>query len=155
MLSPNRFRIEEKCPKCKTNLFQTLTPHSIHYARIDCSSCGFISWARNPESPRNKGTQKLRVGKKSVQEVCTFHGFVSDTMENNEENIFCFFCLRTKNQLGKCETLTVDHIQELNEGGKDVVENMQVLCSACHKLKNWCRLYMNWHLKKEGENGSE
>jgi 5-methylcytosine-specific restriction endonuclease McrA len=55
--------------------------------------------------------------------------------------------LRNKNQLGEKETLTIDHIRELDKGGDDALYNMQVLCLACHKLKNWTRLYMNWHLK--------
>jgi len=144
-----RKEIDKKCPKCNSQLQQQLTPHSIHFARIDCPRCGFISWARNPDSPRNKGTQKLRIGKKSVQEVCTFHGFIDDLKKDNKPKEFCFFCLRTRKQLGEFETLTVDHIQELDKGGRDVLENMQVLCSACHKLKNWARLYLYWHLHKE------
>ncbi len=144
-----RKEIDKLCPKCNIKLYQTLTPHSVHYARIDCPKCGFISWARNPDSPRNKGTQKLRIGKKSVQEVCSFHGFIEDFSRDNKDKEFCFFCLRKRDQLGWNETLTVDHIKELDKGGKDVLENMQVLCSACHKLKNWTRLYVNWHLNKE------
>jgi len=62
---------------------------------------------------------------------------------------FCFFCLKNEQQLGICETLTRDHIQELDKGGLDNIDNLQILCTACHKLKNWARLYTNWHLVKQ------
>jgi 5-methylcytosine-specific restriction endonuclease McrA len=135
------------CPKCgeeaKTELKTTLVHHSPHYARLDCPIHGWIMWIRNPLSPKNRTTQALRIGKKEVSQVLKFHKMDKE---------ICFLCLRTKEQLGECEALTIDHIIELGEGGKDIIENMQVLCSACHKLKNWVRLYLNWHLnEKEGE----
>lgn len=111
----------------------------IHYARLDCANCNsFIGWLRSPD--KIKGYN--RINKHSVKEVCEFHGY---------DDEFCFICLRKKEELGKRETLTVDHIKELkNEGeGGDVIQNKQVLCSACHKLKNWARLYMNWHFKDD------
>ena len=43
------------------------------------------------------------------------------------------------------------HIEEIDKGGKDELGNLQIICSACHKLKNWARLYTNWHLNKEGK----
>lgn len=137
---------EEICRNCKNKLILTLTPHSVHYGRLDCKWCGFMGWGRNPNSQKIGTTSELRIGKKSIEEVCLFHGF---------ENPFCFMCLRNKSQLGFAETLTIDHILELNKGGEDVVENMQILCSACHKMKNWLRLYINWHLNKEGEKVNE
>lgn len=128
-----------KCRNCGGELKLTITNNSIHYGRNDCEKCGFVGWARNPKSSR---LGSLRIGKKTVKQVCGFHNIVEE---------FCFFCLRKRNELGSKETLTIDHIQELDKGGKDEIENMQVLCSACHKLKNWARLYMNWHLKKEDD----
>ena len=94
---------------------------------------------RNPESPR---TDSKRMNSKTISEICYFHKITKE---------MCFFCLRNRNELGAKETLTIDHIQELDKGGEDQVWNMQILCSACHKLKNWARLYMNWHFKKEVE----
>lgn len=130
------------CPWCSSEKVTfTLTPNSVHYGKNECSSCGrWIEWVRNPISERNKNP--LRKMKLSVERVCSFHNFSVP---------HCFFCLRTKEKLGVNETLTVDHIEELNDDGKDEIENQQVLCSACHKLKNWSRLYMNWHFNKEEE----
>jgi 5-methylcytosine-specific restriction endonuclease McrA len=133
---------EDNCQICNSQLIKTLTPHTPHYARLDCPKCGFKGWARNPNSEKIGTTQTMRIGKRTVRQVCDFH-------KMKEEH--CFFCQRVREQLGFSETLTVDHIEELSESNidKDIIENMQVLCSSCHKLKNWCRLYMNWHFKKE------
>jgi 5-methylcytosine-specific restriction endonuclease McrA len=133
---------EDICNKCNSQLKLTLMENSIHYGRLDCPQCGFKGYARNPLSPKNNTTAKLRTGKKEIKDVCEFHNFKKE---------LCFFCLRTRNELGNKETLTNDHIIELSEGGEDKLENMQVLCSACHKLKNWARLYLHWHLKKENK----
>lgn len=133
---------EDFCDVCNSKLKLTLTSNNtIHYGRLDCPNCGFKGWARNPNSKKIGTTKEKRIGKPfSVKEVCDFHKL-------SEE--ICFLCLRKKNELGYAETLTCDHTQELNKDGKDIIENQQVLCSACHKLKNWLRLYLNWHLNKE------
>jgi 5-methylcytosine-specific restriction endonuclease McrA len=134
-----------KCKWCGGDKLKFIeTPNLIHYGKMECKYCGkFCYWIHNPNNPEN-----IRKNKKTSKEVCNFH-------QINKE--ICFFCLRTKEQLGIKETLTVDHIQELSRGGLDILENMQVLCSACHKLKNWARLYMNWHLNLKDdkeENGN-
>lgn len=127
------------CKNCNEILNLTLTPNSVHYGRLDCPSCHtFNGWARNPASPR---FDSKRVGNHAdINKVMVYHGMTEP---------ICFFCLRNKNQLGEKETLTIDHINELDKNGKDEVYNMQILCSACHKLKNWARLYMHWHLNKD------
>lgn len=67
-------------------------------------------------------------------------------LHHGYEKAFCFFCGRTKEQLGKNETLTRDHIKEVNEGGKDNINNIQILFVACHKLKNWNNTYIRKHI---------
>ena len=39
-------------------------------------------------------------------------------------------------QCGNTETLTVDHIVELQHGGSDTPANLQTLCRKCHKTKS-------------------
>lgn len=139
---------EDFCDVCNSALKLTITNNTIHYGRLDCPKCGFRGWARNPNSEKIGTTAEKRIGRKiEPSECCFFHHI------NGE---ICFFCLRKRNELGCSETLTIDHIVELDKGGKDEIENMQVLCSACHKLKNWIRLYFNWHFrikedKKDGD----
>lgn len=132
--------IEDFCDVCGSKLIITLTPNLIHYGRIDCPKCKFKGWARNPKSMKIGTTSEKRIGKIPIEKVFQLHKI-------NEP--CCFFCLRKINELGCSETLTVDHIQELDKNGEDIIENMQVLCTACHKLKNWMRLYNNWHFRKK------
>jgi len=131
-----------KCQWCGSeNINFTETKNSVHYGKEECLDCGrWIRWVHNPESVRTKNPNRKM--KLSVKRVCEFHNFKTE---------HCFFCQRTKKELGWNETLTVDHIEELDKGGKDEIQNQQVLCSACHKLKNWSRLYLFWHLKKEDD----
>ena len=132
-----------KCPTCNSELEFKLTPNNVHYGREDCLICKkFIRWIKNPNSPRNIKVRKY-TSKLDIKDILEFH---------NKKNELCFFCLRDRNQLGQHETMTIDHIEELDKGGTDEIGNLQILCSACMKLKNWARLYMNWHLQKEGNN---
>ena len=132
-----------KCERCGSELVFTRTEkHSVHYGRLGCPTCDkWVKWVKNPN---NEGI-RTNTSKYDINQIMKFHKFSGEP--------FCFLCLRNKNQLGEKETLTRDHIIELNKGGKDELGNLQILCFACHKLKNWLRLYLNWHLnKKEGEN---
>jgi 5-methylcytosine-specific restriction endonuclease McrA len=132
-----------KCRGCGSeNLVFVPTQDTIHYGKMICGHCKMFShWIKNPESPR---TNTLRINSKTIQDINLFHKIKED---------ICFFCLRDRKQLGSKETMTIDHIIELDKGGEDQIWNMQILCSACHKLKNWARLYMNWHFNKEDKNG--
>lgn len=128
--------------KCKYCLSENIdfieTPELVHYGKYMCARCKrFLEWVKNPNTKKRNKTSHKDVG-----EVSEFHKMKIPV---------CFFCLRRKEQLGEKETLTLDHIQELNNGGEDAIFNLQILCSACHKLKNWSRLYVNWHLN--GKNG--
>jgi len=134
---------EDFCETCSNTLKLTPTPNSPHYGRLDCPKCGFVGWARNPNNPRNKGTKLMRTGNRlTIEKIQKFHNF---------KEPFCFLCLRKKEELGIRETLTADHILELrdsiNKEDRDKVENGQILCTACHKIKLWLVTYLNEHIK--------
>jgi len=135
----------KKCRRCNSeNLKFRERKDTIHYGEMFCGHCNcHCQWVSNPDSSRKNN---LRVNKKVIKEICEFHRMKEE---------FCFFCLRKRDQLGLNETLTIDHIHELDKGGDDQVWNMQILCMACHKLKDWCRLYMNWHYIKEQDENTE
>ena len=142
---------QDFCENCSSKLKLTLTPNSPHYGRLDCPRCKFRGWARNPDSPRTKGTAALRTGcRLTVEKIMLYHGF---------KEPFCFMCLRKINELGARETLTADHIIELKktEEGEDRanVKNGQILCSACHKLKLWLTTYLVEHIKEKYEENIE
>jgi len=127
--------MQELCDRCMGEITFERTPNLTHYGKYVCEKCGkWFKWVENP-----KKTKRTKTSKINIKNVAKFH---------KKEKPFCFICLRTKEQLGESETLTIDHIEELNQGGKDEIENLQILCTACHKLKNWARLYLNWHYKK-------
>ena len=130
------------CDRCNGESITKLRPDTLHYAQILCEDCGkHLKWISNPDKPK---TRRAGNKKNIILKICAYHGI---------EEPICFFCLRKKEQLGLNETLEHDHIKEIQILGKDKVNNMQVLCTACHKLKNWLRLYHNWHIHgKEGEN---
>ena len=129
---------EERCQWCgSTNLNFIETKNSVHYGKYVCIDCNrWVRWVSNPET-----IGRTRTSRYDINQVNKHHNF------NGKP--FCFFCLRYKEELGAKETLTLDHIKELDKGGEDVFENLQILCSACHKLKNWARLYINWHFKED------
>ena len=129
--------VEKICPSCKSHLIFTETPKLIHYGKLDCPKCKkWIKWIKNPKCVK----KRTKTSKYTIKNIMKFHKF--------SEEPFCFLCLRTLKQLGEKETLTIDHIKELSKEGINGIENLQILCSACHKLKNWTGLYMNLHLNK-------
>lgn len=138
----------EKLGTCKyencnsKNLEFEETPQSVHYGRVDCVKCSrFQKWVSNPN--RNDSNNKRNT---EIKEVIKNRGY---------EKPFCFWCARTKEQLGYNETLEVDHIRELTDGGKDRVENCRVVCTKCHKQRNHDKLYIKEHLSKFYESGEK
>lgn len=114
----------EKC-KCGFDLVFEPTPNLVHYGKVSCPKHGFIRWVKNPEKPlyRDKTTR------------CN--------IDLNK----CIVCGRARDELGAKEAIQAHHLEPLEEGGKDVEENLIAVCSACHKLMHWARLYMGKHFK--------
>jgi len=129
-----------KCPNCNSEEYQIIprpdTPHSGGERRcIQCNS--FMGWAptQTKEGIRTKST------KYDLTPIMRHKKYSGEP--------FCFFCGRTKNQLGQNETLTIDHIQPIRDEGLDELINLQILCTACHKLRHWAELYTNKHFVGE------
>lgn len=118
-----------KCDHKRTKI--EYTPNSIHNAKEVCVDCNcWIRWVPKELDGRQG------VSRYSLAQVSKFY---------NIQKPFCFFCGRKKEKLGVNETLTRDHIKRIEEGGIDSLRNLQILCSACHKLKHWADLYMRIH----------
>jgi len=140
------------CPRCGGEEIKIVeTPNSVHYAKAVCKVCGrFIKWIPKPEHEN----ERRRTSKYDIRRVFRHYEFHKYGIDKP----FCFFCLRTEDELGENETLTLDHIvpisekrNPLNKGGDDL-NNLQILCTACHKLKNWMVLYQNLHRKESSHN---
>lgn len=124
---------ERVCRYCGGKEFKEIErPDTQHKIELRCVSCGkFWGW-----KGLNNKNQRKNSSRYSLRDVVEYH---------NLPFPFCFFCLRKEDELPPSQTLTRDHILELNLGGKDDLSNIQILCTACHKLKNWARLYHNFH----------
>jgi len=55
----------------------------------------------------------------------------------SQKVLLCVLCARTSDELIDGDWFEVDHINPLVLGGRDEIKNLQPLCCACHKLKNW------------------
>jgi 5-methylcytosine-specific restriction endonuclease McrA len=122
-------KIATECPRCHSNhLEQVLLPETeVHYGKLMClePDCGwFIQWLPFPE---NEKKRKVTTNCKDV---------VYD---------FCHICGLEKPRLGKRETLLPHHMVPLSEGGKDELENILVVCTACHAMIAWLLTYRNRH----------
>lgn len=108
-----------------------LTPNSVHHGKLICKNCGtFMGFKKKPENENIR----TKTSKYTTEDIIKYYGY---------EKTFCFFCGRT--QLGLSETFEREHIKELKDGGSDQLNNLQILCTACHKLKLWTRTYLNKH----------
>ncbi len=117
------------CPRCGAEdcFEEILTPESVHYSKTICRMCErWIQWNKNPSKAEYR----------------------SETTKCAVIYDFCKICGRTQEKLGWKETLTAHHVIPLEEDGEDIIENIIVLCSACHKLVHWVRLYVHKHLNK-------
>lgn len=124
----------EKCknPNCISNKFKIKTK-SNHQLVQKCAKCG--EWQKNiPKENRNFSRNSS--SSYSLNDVANRY---------NLDEPSCVFCRRKKHQLPDRHGLEIDHIKEINnENGDDELDNLQILCTKCHKLKNHERKYNNW-----------
>ena len=109
------------CPLCGRCCKVTLRPETPHYGEIRCPDHGHF-WVPKPEEAKHrkrKGNIKLRK-------------LIPDCSEG-----FCELCLRREDflkTLNPSVSLEVHHVIECKDSGKDVAENLRILCAECHEL---------------------
>jgi len=131
------------CHRCEKEVEVKIekTEKGPHYAKIVCNECGnFIKWLPKPENMKIKRIYSRN--KNLIKRICEEKGY---------KEPFCFFCGRKKEELPPGTFLTIDHILPLKDGGKDSLENMQILCSMCHSLKNLLSVYVKEHYGKSAQ----
>lgn len=125
-------KLDEKCG-CGSEEFTVKYAEGPHYFSQVCFDCGkhikFIGKEKNHGS-RTESTE---------------HDIDRVLAVTRQDESRCFFCSRKKEQLGERETLELDHITPVSEGGEDRPENLQVLCTACHKLRHHRETYLFKH----------
>jgi len=122
------------CKYCEQEIYPEIyeVSEGPHYAKFVCPNCHrFLGWCPKPKQAKKKHT-KFKASKLDID--------------------YCELCGRKSTQLGKHETLEVHHKMPLEEGGLDEESNILVLCTACHRLAHWVRLYLNKHLNND-DNG--
>lgn len=103
-----------------------------HHGRVECAACqAFIKWAPKPDSAKKRRPSQSR---KLVAQY---------------SQGFCEICLRHELQIPAPQTLEAHHIIPVEKGGGDEQANIQICCTACHKLIHWQRTYLGHTLNEE------
>lgn len=96
-----------------------------HYARVTCYDCGmFLRWLPKPE---NAKTSRRESGHRNL--IAKF------------SRGYCEMCLCPEADLQAGQALEAHHVHEYHEGGEPARDNLWILCTECHALVNWRRLY--------------
>lgn len=120
----------KNCRYCKREVEAVVieTPQFKHYAKTVCPICKRqIDWLPKPE---NEG-QRTKASKYTPEKI---------GIE------YCELCGRTREKIGNNESLEIHHKIPINEGGKDIRENVLVLCTPCHRMAHFLRTYLHHHL---------
>lgn len=124
------FTTEYICQYCGSDRHRRiLGPHpGGHYAKIVCLECDrFHKWEGKPE-----GTPKRRKNQAKLLE--------------RYSKGFCELCLRQSNQIPLPQVLEAHHVIPVTDGGSDDRDNIQIVCTACHKLIHHQRTYLGHYL---------
>ena len=124
------------CPECLSpNLVEVISPNrGGHYGKLVCRNCNdrFIKWLPKPKEAKTPDPRS-EVSKKLVTKY---------------SQGFCEICLRCDRDLPKPQTLEGHHIIQVKDGGTDDNSNIQIVCTACHRLIHWQRTYMGHYLNE-------
>ena len=118
------------CNSCKNHVETIITPleNGPHHAKETCSLCGrFVAFTQKPKNKDKRKPNKYKPEDLGLN--------------------YCQICLRPLNRLGSRGILEVHHVVEIGCGGKDIPENISVVCTCCHKWIHHQRTYLNIHLK--------
>jgi 5-methylcytosine-specific restriction endonuclease McrA len=128
---------KDHCPHCQSKeLTTTLTISGIHHARVDCANpfCQrFVEWLPKPDNERVRRPASQR-----------------DLVRKYSKG-YCEICLILEPYIPKGEELEAQHIIEYQDGGTNDRENIQIVCTRCHRMIHWMRTYVVDHLIPGGK----
>jgi len=110
-----------ECRLCKHPCEVKLRPDTPHYGEIRCPDHGH-SWVPKPDEEKHRKRKRNAKLRKSI--LNCYDGF-------------CELCLRPESSLKALNpslSLEVHHVIECRDGGKDVTENLRLLCAECHEF---------------------
>ena len=94
-----------------------------HYAKLVCDECGGMTrWMKKPKNENKRPKNK----------------YTPSDLERNS----CIICMREKDELINSEILEVHHIIEIANGGPDTPDNIDVVCTPCHRMIHYQRKYL-------------
>lgn len=100
-----------------------LTPDLLHYGKEVCGNGHHLRWVPTPgkEKAHRPAAHKDLVRKYSLG--------------------YCEICLIAEDHLPPRQTLEAHHIIEHQDGGGELRENIQIVCTKCHRLIHWNRTH--------------
>ena len=107
------------CPKCGVESRFKLRPDTQHYGEIRCAVHGH-RWIAKPSDQK---TARRKVNPDLFE-------LVPEGMRD-----FCWTCLRNRDLLKNLRpavVLQAHHIIEVQHGGEDTRDNVQIVCAECH-----------------------
>lgn len=94
-----------------------------HYAKAVCTECGaYYDWIRKPQNEGKRGKASRFTPSLGYCEICG------------------------RSQLGRKEVFEIHHKIPVSEGGQDERINILELCTPCHRMCHFLRVYLNQHL---------
>jgi 5-methylcytosine-specific restriction endonuclease McrA len=105
------------CTKCGCEeRKEELTPNLVHYGKLVCAGCGkMLTWIPKPDVEKSRRPAN------------------HNSLVKKYSRGFCELCLRGLEELPARQTLEGHHVLEYDDGGDSTRENVQILCTACHK----------------------
>jgi hypothetical protein len=138
-------RIKRHCRQCTPCPHGKLAVNCIqcsgcvhHRVRRHCSHCRELGTSDKLPKPYCVMPDVIVVGQPRQQERASRASCVRQNVTDLQRRVLA---CRQGWQCAKCEVLLpavfhVDHMTPLSQGGKHVIENLQVLCPNCHALKS-------------------
>ena len=121
--------VRRYCGECGADVevVEKILGEGPHYSKIECAECGkYLAFGKKPANEGKRGKNKHTPESLSISH--------------------CQMCQRDENRLGSRGVLEVHHVEEIQDGGADIPENIWVICTSCHKLIHHQRTYLNQHL---------
>ena len=131
---PNTVFVPLPCKQCdkKVEPVSNGDVNPTHGYKLFCPECNtFIGWGGKAHPVKNGNGERERSSQWSAKRL----GFN-----------YCQTCLRKKEHLG-IGRLEVHHVTPIEDDGKDLPGNIQILCTSCHREVHHRRTYLNDHLK--------
>lgn len=120
------------CPKCGKRIepeFQ-MGPFGPHWAKCTCKACRSVWFPPKPGKRKNRESRHTELVRRFGRG-------------------FCELCGILQARLPAGEAFEGHHVDEYHLDGEPTRENTWILCTACHRLVHWRRIYLK-HLLPDG-----